>query len=275
MGLAPVRRLAWTESGSEVTLVRGDDGALYAQKTVRPDLAADREDLALRLACEGDVLARLGGVRHVIRLMDRAESPPSLLLEYAPGGSLADRMGDERPLPPDARRTVIPQLLDAVAHLHAGGIVHRDLKPSNVLFAADGALRLIDFGVSARSGSGGTLGPEWEEDHVGTLAYAAPEQLDHPPSAVHPAADVYSLGVLLYEMASGRLPFELAPGEAEPRLRERIIAGVGAVPLRERAPDADAALARVIDRALQHDPAARFPSAAALAEALRAMPRLC
>jgi eukaryotic-like serine/threonine-protein kinase len=267
--VTPVRLLAETASGSEVTLVRGDDGVPYARKAVRADLAG-REDLERRIAWEGEVLARVGGAHHVVGLAGRAGAPPSLLLEYAPGGSLADRLAGERPLPAGEMRTVVPQLLEAVAHVHAAGLVHRDLKPSNVLFAADGGVRLIDFGVSARIGSRGTLGAEWEEEQVGTLAYAAPEQLLHPPSGTSPAADVYSLGVLLYEMASGRLPFELEPGEDEARLRERIIAG-GAVPLRQRAVDVDPALDGIVSRALQRDPTARFRSVEALAGSLQAL----
>ncbi len=271
MPYAAVRRLATTAGGSEVTLVRGGDGTLYARKAVRPD-AGDRPDLERRIQWEGELLARIGGAHHVIGCAGRTESPVAILLEYAAGGSLADRLAGETPLAPDARRTVFAQLLDAVSHVHAAGIVHRDLKPSNVLFAADGSLRLIDFGVSARVGSRGTLGASWEEDDVGTLAYTAPEQLHHPASAVHPAADVYSLGVLLYEMASGRLPFELESGDDdEARLRERILAGPP-VPLRERAPGIDPGLDEIVSAALRRDPDARLAGVAALGRALAALP---
>ncbi|HST62990.1 MAG TPA: serine/threonine-protein kinase [Longimicrobium sp.] len=270
MPYAAVRRLATTAGGSEVTLVRGEDGTLYARKTVRPD-AGDRPDLRRRIEWEGELLARIGGTHHVIGCAGRTESPPALLLEYAPGGSLADRLAGETPLAPDARRTVFAQLLDAVAHVHAAGMVHRDLKPSNVLFAADGSLRLIDFGVSARVGSRGTLGASWEEDDVGTLAYSAPEQLLHPATATHPAADVYSLGVLLYEMASGRLPFELEPGDDEARLRARILVG-SPVPLRERAPGIDPGLEEIVSAALRSNPDARILDVGELGRALAALP---
>lgn len=265
-----VRLLAETASGSRVTLVRAGDGRLLARKEVRPP-AGDRPDLLRRIKWEGEILARIGGRRHVIGYAGRDESSPAILMEYAPGGSLADRLAGERALAPEVRRTIFAQLVDAVEHVHAAGLVHRDLKPGNVLFTADNRLRLIDFGVSAAIGSRGTLAPSWEEDDVGTLAYAAPEQLAGPVSATHPAADVYSLGVLLYEMASGRLPFELEPGEDEPRLRERIIAG-GAVPLRDRVPGTSAALDDVVSAALAHDPRARIPSAAELHRALLAVP---
>lgn len=264
-----VRLLAETASGSRVTLVRAADGRLLARKQVRPD-AGDRPDLRRRIELEGEILARLGGQHHVIGFAGRAGSS-AILLEYAPGGSLADRLSGEHALAPDVWRTILAQLVDAVDHVHAAGLVHRDLKPGNVLFAADNGLRLIDFGVSAAIGSRGTLAPSWEEDDVGTLAYAAPEQLADPASATHPAADVYSLGVLLYEMSSGRLPYELEPGEDEPRLRERIIAG-GAVPLRERVPGISAALDEVVSAALAHDPHARIPSAAELRRALLTVP---
>lgn len=247
--------IAVTAAGSEITRVR-EGGALLARKAVRADFGP-RPDLERRIEWEGEVLERLGGAHHVIGLVRR--DGPALLLEYAPGGSLAGRLAGETALPPPLRRAVFAQLLDAVGHVHAAGLVHRDLKPSNVLFAADGSVRLIDFGVSARVGSRGTLAPSWEEDHIGTLAYAAPEQLLDPARATHPAADLYSLGVLLYEMASGRLPFELEPGDDEARLRERIIAGAP-VPLRERVPGISPALDAAVSAALRRDPAARIQS---------------
>lgn len=261
-----LRVLATTASGGEVALVRDPTGRVLARKRVRPDVGC-RPDLEERLSWEGEVLVQLGGGSHLIGCVGRSAAPTELFLEYAAGGSLADRLAGETPLAPPVRWHVFGQLTAAVHRIHAAGIVHRDLKPSNVLFTAGGAVRLIDLGVSARIGSPGTLGPEWEETEIGTLGYAAPEQLRDPRSATHPAADVYSLGVLLYEMLTGRLPYEMEAGEDERALRDRILHG-RPVPPSERCGAVAAWLERVVLAAIDPDPHRRPRSVAQLAGAV-------
>ena len=152
-------------------------------------------------------MARLGDHPHVVTVFDVGEEPdgtPYIVSEYMPGGSLADRLAvaaDGRLPVPEALDFAV-QVAHALAHAHANGIVHRDLKPGNVWLAADGTARLGDFGLTApvdasRITSEGML--------VGTFAYLAPEQaLGRDPE---PAADLYSLGAMLYEMLCGRPPF--------------------------------------------------------------------
>ncbi len=141
-------------------------------------------------------------------------------LEYASGGSLADRLRITGAPPSAEAVRIVAQLADTLAHLHARGIVHRDVKPSNVLFTVRGELRLADFGVAARIGSRGTLGESWEELRVGTPPYAAPEQWTAP--SAHPAADVYALGVVLYELLTVRLPWEPLADEDDEAFASRI-----------------------------------------------------
>ena len=124
-----------------------------------------------------------------------------------------------------------------------------------------------EMGVAARVGTRGSLGDGWTEEAVGTLGYAAPEQLADPAEAVHPAADVYALGVVLYELATGRLPHELAPGEDEPALRARIIGGDAPNPATVYRPDLAAEIDRVLGEALAYDPTARTRNAATLGRA--------
>lgn len=170
-------------------------------------LATNDDSAAAHLRAEAELL-KAAGDSGVIGLRGTVAEPPGIVLEYASGGSLADRLRISGALPPAEAVRIVSQLADALAHLHARGIVHRDVKPSNVLFTARGELRLADFGVAARIGSRGTLGDEWEELRVGTPPYAAPEQWAAPATSAHPTADVYALGVVLYELLTARLPWE-------------------------------------------------------------------
>ncbi|HEY0155221.1 MAG TPA: serine/threonine-protein kinase [Longimicrobium sp.] len=182
-------------------------------------LAAADDCAAARLRAEAELL-KAGAASGVISLRGTIVEPPGIVLEYASGGSLADRLRVSGALTPAEAVRIVTQLADALAHLHARGIVHRDVKPSNVLFTARGELRLADFGVAARVGSRGTLGEDWEELRVGTPPYAAPEQWT--ASAAHPAADVYALGVVLYALLTARLPWEPLPSEDDEAFASRI-----------------------------------------------------
>jgi serine/threonine protein kinase len=164
------------------------------------------------------------------------------------------------------------QLAEALAFLHERGVCHRDLKPSNVLLDGDGCPRLLDFNLAADlAAQRSWLG--------GTLPYAAPEHiraLVGPAGGPQPdgAADIYSLGVLLYELLTGSHPFgpvplDLSPEELGARMRQRQRAGCA--PL--RVPGLDRGAARLIERCLAPDPAARPASAAELAAGLRGASR--
>jgi serine/threonine-protein kinase len=152
------------------------------------------------------------------------------------------------------------RLLDALEAAHAAGLVHRDVKPSNILLCTDGRVKIADFGIAKADDhteltNQGTL--------LGTASYLAPEQLTDGP--VDGRADLYALGIVLYESLTGRVPFEGDSGAAV------ALARLHSDPLDPRQIRADipAGLAEAILRALRRDPAERFPDAAAFRAALR------
>jgi serine/threonine protein kinase len=205
---------------------------------------------------------------------------PYLVMDYIPGGTLADRLGDG-PLPPAEAARVLIRVARAMHHAHQKGIVHRDLKPSNILFAADGSPLVGDFGVAAvLAGEPVATGPtadrrpadprltatDWV---VGTRAYCAPELFRGDASPPDPAADVWALGVVLYQAVTGELPFDTAD-EAE--LKRAVASGEYTAPHVWNAavpPEFSA----VIGHCLTADPARRYASAETVAAALVAWQR--
>jgi len=160
-----------------------------------------------RFRREGSVLARLTHP-NIARLLDAGLSPaglPYLVLEYIDGKPI-DEWCDARKLTIDARLRLFQQVLAAVAHAHANFIVHRDLKPANILVTDDGVVKLLDFGIAKLLEEGGATSNPLTAAHEGvfTYRYAAPEQINGEP--ITTATDVYSLGVILFELLAGRHP---------------------------------------------------------------------
>lgn len=173
-----------------------------------------------------------------------------LVMEHLPGGDLAGRIG--RGVTPDEALDLLAQCAGALARLHALGLVHRDVKPANFLLRADGRVVLADFGLAVPAG---TCAPALGQGMlVGTPRYVAPEQLQG--EAATPAADVYGLGVLLYEMLCGR---PLAAGATLMEvLAQRLMADA------PRLPPTHAALQPLLDRMLAKELQRRLPDAGAV-----------
>lgn len=253
---------------------RGGMGVVYKARDLalrRPvALKRIRTEKALpRFRAEAEAVARLQHP-NIVQIYAIAEhaGEPYLALEYLPGGSLAQRMGD-RPQPAREAAALIETLARAVHHAHRQGIVHRDLKPANVLFSADGVPKLVDFGLAKRldgGREGSVAGASTHQgDILGTPNYMAPEQASGDSAQAGPAADVYSLGVLLYEMLTGRIPFQ-GPDALETLLMIRTL---DPVPPRRLRPDLPRDLDTICLKCLQKEPHKRYESAGELADDLR------
>ena len=168
-----------------------------------------------------------------------------------------------------ARVEVVARILDILEYAHAHGVVHRDLKPTNVLVEPDGSPRLLDFGIARlalednrRTGVRTLTG-----NLMGSFAYMSPEQADGRSSRVGPATDVYQCAVLVYELLTGRLPYEVGDAGTMPLLRAILFER--RTPLRHHTEHVGERLASVVDAALSIELKCRPQSAARFAAALR------
>ena len=251
----PVRPLGSGGSGSVWLAVDDRNGLDVALKIIpregKAAARAEREALAAR---------RLRHER-CVRAYDVGHDPSHVYIayEYIPGRTMRDAIRAGTLSEADAVE-VAAQVLDALAHAHRTGIVHRDVKPANILLEdrAEIAARLLDFGLAQFDGAD-TLTAVG--DIPGTLAYIAPERLTGADAT--PESDVWSVGVVLWEVLAGRHPFWGVPLQEVPRQIE-----AGAPPLASERRDLPRRLLAAVDNSLSQDPAAR-PRASALAVDLR------
>ena len=171
-----------------------------------------------RFASEQRTLAQLNhpGIAHLYDAGALSDGTPWIAMEYVDGLPLT-AYAREHALPLDARLQLFREICEAVQHAHGHLIVHRDLKPSNILVKSDGRVKLVDFGIAKQLVQEGEVDAATRTGlQMMTPAYAAPEQVRGEPTGVR--TDVYALGVVLYELLAGRLPFDVTghtPGELE------------------------------------------------------------
>lgn len=240
-------------------------GRKVALKVLAPHLVRD-EAQRERLRREARAAASLNHAAIcTVYALDEIDSDVVLASEFVDGETL--RADIDRAVRPSARevQTLAASLATALEAAHARGITHRDLKPENVMRAQDGAVKVLDFGLALVESDASTSdSPRMTTPGmlVGTPAYMAPEQIDRGP--IGPATDLFALGVLLYEYATGVHPFASATPLA---LAARILDGTH-VPLAERRADLPAPLVSAIERCLATRQTDRFSSASALLQAL-------
>jgi serine/threonine protein kinase len=233
-----------------------------ALKMIRAGVHAGPQERA-RFHVEAEAVASLSH-SHIIQIYDFGEwnGMPYLAMELAEGGSLAGRLAGG-PLPPAQAAALVETLAQAVQFVHERSLIHRDLKPANVLLTGDGVPKLADFGLAKRLDQDQAL--TRTRTVLGTAGYMAPEQAAGDTPALGPAADVYALGAILYEVLTGRPPFRAETYE----LTIHQVLSEEPPPPTQLRPDVPAELEAICLKCLEKEPGQRFASAGALAEDLR------
>jgi serine/threonine-protein kinase len=241
-----------------------------AIKFMLPEVARNGE-AAIRFLLEARTASKVEG-DHAARVLDagRLEGSglPYMVMERVDGPNLAELLRREGFLPVDTAVDFILQACDALSRAHACGIVHRDFKPENVVLSArrDGSpcLKLLDFGIAKALETDAELPLKTQLDVAGSPAYMSPEQM-LAPGNVDARTDIWSLGVTLYELLNGQLPF------GNPniiRLCANVLVGTPR-PIRQDRADLPVELETIVLKCLEKERENRFPSVAALADALR------
>ncbi|MCB9542502.1 MAG: serine/threonine protein kinase [Myxococcales bacterium] len=239
-------------------------GRLVAIKRLLPHLRSDGDALA-RFDREGELLARLDGIPGVVHLVEHGRTDagdPFLALEYLDGKTLEEVLDSYGRLPVDIAGRVVLGLLRVLDGVHRSGLVHRDLKPSNVMMLAvreRAELRLLDFGI-ARDPSRSDKRLTAPNRTFGTPNYMSPEQWGS--ASVDERSDLYSLGIIFYQMLTGHLPF--AGDEVQVANQHRL----SPVPPLDPSLNVPPAVAAALDTALVKVPEARHPDARAFYDAL-------
>ncbi len=244
------------------------NGREVAVKLLHPELALNT-DLIARFVREGYVA---NAVKHrgAVDVLDddvTEEGTPFLVMELLHGESL-EALAERGRVPVDAIVGFAIQALDVLAAAHARGVVHRDIKPANLFLTQEGQLKVLDFGI-ARLRDIASSAVTHTGMMLGTPAFMSPEQASGQTSAVGPHTDLWAVGAMMFTLASG-VPIH------EGDNAHQVLIRAATTPARSLAavlPGAPAALVTAVDRALAFEPAARWPSAAQMRDALQALPR--
>lgn len=238
-------------------------GRFVALKMLAPHLATNPK-MRARFLREAKLQAKLSHP-NVVNIFDYLEQDSNvfLVMEYVQGKSLEEMLLKKGRFSVPEVLYVAEGVLEALTFMHRQGIIHRDIKPSNILVSETGLIKVTDFGIARLAEEEASLTQVGGK--VGTLFYMAPELLKG--RKLSPAADIYSLGVTLFQLLTGQVPFT---GKTE---YEIIKAHLEKPPpdLKKLNPEVPEALAQIIQKALAKEPTERFPSAVAFLEAIKAL----
>src|SRR5918995_4334439 len=244
------------------TVYRATDtqlGRAVALKILRPEYLRD-PDFASRFRQEAQAAASLSH-SNVVTVYDYGEDPsaPFIVMELVDGEDLATILRRSGALPPRQVARIGAGVAQALAVAHARGLVHRDVKPGNVLIGADGRVKVVDFGIARAIAEAQVTLPGMT---LGSVHYFSPEQARGEQATA--GSDIYSLGIVLYEMLTGVRPFE---GDSAASVALARLTGPIPDPATVR-PSVPPDLAAITRKALALEPADRWPSASAMADAL-------
>jgi serine/threonine protein kinase/Flp pilus assembly protein TadD len=284
VGPYELMRLLGAGGMAEVWLAKRADGAFNREVALKlPSLTRVRHDLEQRFFRERDILASLEHP-HIARLYDAGIDPqglPYLSMEYVQGELLTDWCDAQR-LEIRARLRLFLQVLEAVQYAHERQVIHRDLKPSNILVTKTGQVRLLDFGVATLLDHGEVADKTpltTVYGHALTPIYSSPELIRGDPLTAK--SDIYSLGVVLFELLTGDRPYRLNAGASRAILEQAIAAAEVRKPSTQIVQEAWGArgvtheqltrqlrgdVDRIVLKSLEKDPQARYASAAAMAD---------
>jgi eukaryotic-like serine/threonine-protein kinase len=187
-------------------------------------------------------------------LDDEKRSRRYMVLEWVDGRLLRQILNEAKKLPPDRAIKITLALCKALDYIHGQGVVHRDLKPENIMIGPNDEVKLIDFGIAANAGSRRLTFAKLTEA-MGTPDYISPEQVKGKRGDAR--SDIYSLGIMFYEMLTGKVPFT-GPNPFV-IMNERLLNNP--IPPREVNPEVSPQLQEIIYRALERDPSKRYPNA--------------
>lgn len=233
-----------------------------AIKFLRPEYK-ENPDFISRFQREANAASKMSH-HNIVNLLDVGTTEnPYIVIEYVNGKTLKDIIRDSKTLPEDVSVQIAIRILSALQHAHQAGIIHRDIKPQNILVNQKGYIKVSDFGIARMVGTKTATIPDADKSVMGTVHYFSPEQAQGEMATV--SSDLYSVGVVLYEMLTGKVPFDgdtpvaiaLQHVQARPR------------PLREINPDVSPSVEAVVMKALEKGPVNRYHTALEMAQALK------